>query len=135
MDSIRSFKKHHTNTFNLSFHVLCGIVYTSMCVHLIGVWSLIPYFLSLCYVFPEYMYVNICITTVLYVLNELYNKMKLSVPLKLGIVICFYMAPELSHWITGETTVLQLNNVSISSVIENFVFLLPLSILSFFIES
>lgn len=135
MESLYEFQKHHKNKANLAFHVLCGVAYTCMVFHAIGPLFIPPYVLYLCFMFPKYSVLHILIGIVLYVVQQvMFLHLNMSIYTKLAFIAFFYMAPELSHWATHEKTVLNVNDLSLKTVVENFLLLLPMSILSFINE-
>jgi len=131
MEAIRSFKEHHKNQFNLTFHVICGMAYMGMVIHLVGPMFILPYCLYLCYLFPRYVPIHAAIGIMLYAIHNFMSLFSWPVKLKVMFIVFFYMAPELSHWLTSENTVLRVNDLSITSISENFFLLPPLSILSY----
>lgn len=144
------FRDHHKNKWNLGFHFLCGLIYTSIFLFLIGgmtgsIWPILIYGIVLLLLLPswEYLMVNMAIIVLLLFMNWLLMKIKINYaklsmasafPIILLIsIVLFYMAPELSHIATGEKTVLNWEGLSTSFIwrgIENFLFLFPYTVYS-----
>ena len=119
------FQQHHKRPVNIVFHILCGIVYISIFFTLFPRPAYYVYMLVTLVFFP---YVSIFI--VLASITFLRKYIVLSPILAICGTIGVYFLPELSHYITGEDTVLKINTVSAFDIIDNFFFLLPHSILA-----
>lgn len=144
------FRDHHKNKWNLGFHFLCGLIYTSIFLFLIGgmtgsIWPILIYGIVLLLLLPswEYLMVNMAIIVLLLFMTWLLMKIKMkyatvvfgsAFPIILLIaIIMFYMAPELSHMMTKEKTILTWEELSIAMLwkgIENFLFLFPYTVYS-----
>lgn len=132
-EGLKDFQKHHKNKWNLRFHVLCGIIYTSLLLSAFyGSWSIPIYILLLIGIFPRYLIENIGIGAILFIMHFIWISLGLSTLTKCLFAVLFYMAPELSHIGTGEATVLSvtkyINNPVL--ILENIVLLLPYSVYS-----
>lgn len=126
--SLKEFKKHHNNNANLFFHIFCGVIYTSLFLNIIGKPFLVAYIASLFCLFPKFLTENILIGFILVFANRLIDILQLTMFQKIVFVIITYMAPELSHWICNETTVLNIYDITFFSILENFLFILPWSV-------
>jgi hypothetical protein len=132
---IQEFKKYHKNKFNTSFHVICSIIYMSLFLSLFkGNIGLYIYGLLLILLFPKYiMYIlflclilSICIHYSRYICYNRYSSYsRFNQVISLGLILFFYLLPELSHQLTNEHTVLNIHALTFIDIIENF-FLLPL---------
>ena len=92
--------------------------------------------------FPIQIYILYCLITI-YVFPNIFVIIILSMIFFLRFVflgynnlygliaiLVVYSLPELSHYLTGEETVLNINNISIYDLFDNFFFLLPNSTLA-----
>ena len=119
------FQQHHKHPVNIVFHILCGIVYISLFFTLFPRPAYYAYVLVTLAFFPY-----ISVFTVLVLMTFLRKHLVLSPILSISGVVLIYLLPELSHYMTGEDTVLKINTVSAFDIIDNFFFLLPHSILA-----
>ena len=120
------FKKYHKNVCNVIFHIVCGFVYMSFFFSLFGDYKNI----ALC------VYFLLLLTTV-----NLMSAVLISIPIyyminnvisfssnNIYIFLLFYFLPELSHYLTNEKTVLNVENITALSLFANIFYLLPFSI-------
>jgi len=148
--SLEDFRDHHKNKWNLGFHFLCGLIYTSIFLFLLGgmtgaVWPILLYALLLIALVPswEYLMAIVLIIVLLLFMNWLLMKIKMKMKITtyfpiilMMVIVLFYMAPELSHMMTKEKTVLTWEGLSIVMLwkgIENFLFLFPYTVYSLFL--
>lgn len=127
------FSKAHKNTFNVLFHILCGMVYMSCFFKLFGKYE---FYALMCYavlLFISGANIGITILAALSILLTTYLcSTQLSKSHLLMIIVVAYIFPEFSHLATGEQTVLTTQNFSILSIVVNFFGLLPFSIYSLY---
>jgi hypothetical protein len=122
------FQKHHKNVANLLFHIACGIVYISLFFTLFPIELFLIYSITVLLLFPN-IAVALALPVVFYMRNY---SLAYKLPLNYVIPAIFigYCLPELSHYITGEKTVLKIHTVSVVDIIDNFFLLLPNSLLA-----
>lgn len=129
-EELVEFKKYHKNIYNVLFHILCGFVYMACIMenkyhmHLLVLYTLLILFTIN----------DILLTTVIFVvlLIMIYLLQKCNISSKklcMGFIL-FYFLPELSHYVTNEPTVLNVNNITPLNVFINIFYLLPFSIKS-----
>lgn len=129
-----NFKKHHKNIYNIYFHIICGLIFIPSLFLIFKKYSIILlliYYLLIIFTINNKI-VSTIILILVYIMLLILNSLNLSTN-KLGLIfILFYFLPELSHFLTKEATVLQMNNITILSIFINILYLLPFSILSLF---
>lgn len=128
--SLRDFKNHHKNPLNILFHIVCGIIYTSIFLHLLGRKFIILYILALVILFPHFLPEVVFIGFLLFFLNNILCLLSWSTKVNIVLILTAYFAPELSHWATHEPTVLKPHEMTCFSIFENFFLLLPFSVFS-----
>ena len=125
------FKKSHKNTYNISFHIFCGIIFMSFLLLACGTYkniALIIYSVMLLVTLKDNT-TAIYITCILYFLiNYIFNNLGLSSFYCIGFFLIFYLLPDLSHYLTKEKTVLTINNVTAITGFVNVFYLLPFSL-------
>lgn len=125
---IEDFQKHHRNTFNIAFHIGCGLLYMSLLLTLMPSWVFWLYVVVILVFFPS---LSVALGVgVLWVATQYIRSLRLPWTWTLLGVGIVYMLPELSHWITHEETVLQIKGLTALDIIDNFFFLYPQSILA-----
>jgi hypothetical protein len=120
------FIKHHKHPINIIFHIICGVIYISLFFSLFP--DLIYYAYCACVII---LFSNIAVglgLTIVFLLRA--RIVGISPGIAIGGVLLAYCLPELSHYFTGEGTVLNINTVSAADIVDNFFFLLPHSILA-----
>lgn len=130
MQGLDDFRTHHKNKANIVFHILCGMIYTSMLLYLLGPWTIFVYIGILSIMFPRYTPMFVVVLFILYSLSQVYNELKPSLYTITFTALLFYMAPELSHYAVNEKTVLNGQNIGPVTIIENVFMLLPYSIIA-----
>ena len=128
------FYNSHKNIYNLSFHIFCGFMYMSLLFSLSKKYKnslLIMYVLLMFFLFQN-LFLIFIIFIILFTLLFIINKYKLSFTNSFLLFFSFYFLPELSHILTNEPTVLNLNNITPLSIFTNVFCLLPFSLMSLF---
>jgi hypothetical protein len=129
--SLADFRKHHQNPYNIAFHVICGLVYTSLLFSIVGglmAWALLALYVgTLVILFPTCFLVTTAMGGMLGTLLVAEGLLGLPALLKIMLAGIFYMAPELSHMWTGERTVLRRDTLTLALALENVLLLLPYS--------
>lgn len=129
IQELDEFKKYHKNKFNIYFHIICGLIYMTLLIGLNKKYSnilLLIYSLLLLTI----LNINKVLIIILFMYISLLQIKKLSFNNKITLIIIFYLLPELSHHITNEPTVLNIENLNPISLVINIFYLLPFSILS-----
>lgn len=126
--SLKDFKKHHQNKLNVFFHIVCGFLYMSLFFNIVKKPFIVIYITVLIYLFPKFLMENILVGFILIFINHLIDILQITFYWKIVFLLIAYMAPELSHWICNEPTVLNINKITFFSIFENFFLLLPWSI-------
>lgn len=122
------FQDHHKNRLNILFHILCGLLYLSFLFSLLPSWTLWIYSGIVLYYFPHLSALFGLI--VLFISIPIVNQLRLSTFTRLVLLVVIYFLPEVSHFLTRESTVLQLDSLTLYDCIDNFFFLYPQSLLS-----
>lgn len=128
--SLEDFKKHHKNPFNIFFHIVCGMIYISIFLYLLGRNFIILYILVLIVLFPSFLPEVFFIGLILVFLHNILCLLSWPTWFNVMLILITYFAPELSHWATHEPTVLKPQEMTVLSIFENFFFLLPFSVFS-----
>lgn len=125
------FEKHHKNLYNIEFHVFCGIVYMTFLIL-----SLKEYKYELFVIYSALIYrtfeTPFLTYPVLLIMIEYFSRVN-DYTKSLNSLYCFiiffvfYFGPELSHILTNEKTVLNMNNITPFTAFVNVFYLLPFS--------
>ena len=121
------FKMYHKNIFNIKFHILCGLVYMTFLL-LLDKSCRYNFFIIYSLMIIMTFKTSYSVFFVLYILMEYFSKKNITFNNLIFIIIIFYMLPEVSHYLTNEKTVLNINNLTPISVIINVLYLLPFSV-------
>jgi hypothetical protein len=124
----RDFQTHHKKTFNILFHIGCGLVYMSLFLSLFPTEGLWIYGAIVFVLFPH-LYVFLGLVALSFG-TQWVRSLRLGFEKTLLLLVLFYFLPEVSHWITKEETVLKMESISIFDIIDNFFFLYPHSLVS-----
>ena len=124
---LKDFKIHHKNPFNIKFHILCGFTYMTF---LLLLFKSFRYEVLILYSFLISRTINIPHVTylLLFISMEIFYKKNISLNNSFLLIMIFYLLPELSHYITNEKSLLNINTLTPFSVIINILYLLPFSI-------
>jgi hypothetical protein len=128
--ALNDFREHHKNKINIVFHIFCGLVYVSLLLHLFGPIGVVAYTIFICICQPKFTAIFLALGTLLYLLHTVYKEVHLNTVSIFIICLVAYFAPEVSHLLTKENTVLDINSITLYSLVENFVMLLPYSIIT-----
>jgi hypothetical protein len=129
-DEWDEFKKHHKNIYNILFHILCGFIYMSVIFLLFKSYkniALIVYILLL-FISKINIYIIFVIFISIYIIINYLIKNNIKSLYLIILFIIFYFLPDLSHYLTNEKTVLNINNITFIKIFLNIFYLLPLSI-------
>lgn len=142
-NELNEFKKFHKNKFNVIFHIICGIFFMSFLLLKCGNYknvALLLYLILLFFTLKTTNLPNICdlntnmniiIGIILFLLiNGLLDEFKFTQFYLSILFLFFYFLPDVSHYLTNEKTVMNINNITFFSAFVNIFYLLPFSILS-----
>jgi hypothetical protein len=123
------FRQYHKNIYNIIFHILCGIFYITAFFLLFGKYK---YIFLIIYSFILLITIQnittmLKIFTIIYIILLITDKNIFNFKYLITIIIIFYFLPELSHYITNENTILNINNITPINILFNFFYLLPFS--------
>ena len=124
------FEKYHKNVYNIYFHIACGFIFMTFLFLLLKNYSYYLLFLySLLLLFTIHnLFVAFGIFVILFGMIYVIQKYNLSFFSKLILFVIFYFLSSLSHFITGETTILNMKNLTIYSILINTLYFIPFSI-------
>ena len=124
------FEKYHKNVYNIYFHIACGFIFMTFLFLLLKNYSY--YLLSLYSLLLLFTIHNLSVAfgifVILFGMIYVIQKYNLSFFSKLIIFVIFYFLSSLSHFITGETTILNMKNLTIYSILINTLYFIPFSI-------
>jgi hypothetical protein len=129
------FKLYHRNKYNISFHIFCGITYMSLFFILfnkkknviLGLYLLLLLF-TVSNIYIVILLSLILILTVNIISLNISKKSSLNKYI-FGLIILFYFLPDLSHYLTREKTVMNINNITPFTIFINIFYLLPFSLM------
>lgn len=121
------FALHHNNMINIIVHILSGILYMSSLNVLSKNRLIYWYILLLLLTYDEYIIIIVSLYYIHLSTNSFISK-KISRPSCIIIFLagCF-LFPEISHIVTNEDTILNIDNITIDKVIINIIYFLPFS--------
>lgn len=128
------FEKYHKNIYNIYFHIICGFIFMTFLFLLSNNYSnilLIIYSLLLQFTIYN-LYVTFIIFIIIYFMIYFIKKYKLKKANIFLLFLVFYFLPDLSHYLTNESSMLNINNITPLSLFTNIFYLLPFSIMSLF---
>jgi len=120
------FQRYHKNIYNILFHLFCGLVYMSLFFSLFPAYVYLVYFIFTMYLFPN---LSVFLALSLVALARMYPH-KMSVKITVIAIFIFYFLPDVSHYLTGEETVLNIHTVTPLDLVDNFFLLLPHTMLA-----
>lgn len=126
------FEKYHKNMYNIYFHVVCGFIFMTFLFLLLNTHSnilLILYSLLILFTINN-LFITFIIFIVLFVMLYFIKKNKFNTSIILLLFLVFYFLPDLSHYLTNEPSMLNINNITLLSLFTNIFYLLPFSIMS-----
>jgi hypothetical protein len=128
------FQKYHKNIYNIYFHIFCGFIFMTFLLSLLNNYSYILLFLySLLLLFTiNNLYITLTIFIILFIMIYFIKKYNISFLNKLIIFIIFYFLSSLSHFLTGEETVVKISNLTIYSILINTFYFIPFSLFCLF---
>lgn len=121
------FKSYHQNKYNLIMHILSGILYMGS-LNVLTNGNLLPYYVFFLLLTHErisslssFLYIKVG-STILMFINVSTNALIL-----MFLLGCFIF-PEISHYVTNEKTLLNMQNATPVKVATNIIYFLPFSI-------
>lgn len=125
------FKTYHKNIYNLVFHILCGFIFMTFLFLLSENYSNILLFIySLLLLFTIHnLLITFIIFIILFITVRFVNKYKFKTVNIFLLFLVFYFLPDLTHYLTNEPSVLNMNNITPLSLFTNVFYLLPFSIM------
>lgn len=124
------FEKHHRNIHNIYFHIFCGFIFMTFLVSLSKSYSfmfLIFYTFLILFTINDFV-ITFLIFIILFIMVSRINKYDFSFLSKFVIFIVFYFLSSLSHFLTGEPTILNISKLSVYEVLINTFYFIPFSI-------
>jgi hypothetical protein len=128
-NDFKEFEKYHKNIYNIEFHIICGFIFMTSLFILSRKYSkllIIIYSLLLLFTINNILIVLI-IFIILFIMVYYASKYNISKITILVLFIVFYFLPDLSHYLTKEPTLLNINNINPINIITNILYLLPFS--------
>ena len=125
------FRKHHKNIYNIFFHIFCGFIFMTFLFLFSKNYSnllLILYSLLILFTINNF-FITFIIFIILFLMIFLLKEYDISLSIKLIIFFIFYFLSSLSHYLTGEETILNIDNITIYSITINTLYFIPFSIL------
>jgi hypothetical protein len=125
------FEKYHKNMYNIYFHIVCGFIFMTFLFLLSKNDSNLLLFLySLLILFTIHnLFITFTIFIILFIIIYFIKKHKLINTNIFLLFLVFYFLPDLSHYLTNETSMLNINNITPLSIFTNIFYLLPFSIM------
>jgi hypothetical protein len=128
------FEKYHKNMYNIYFHIVCGFIFMTFLFLLSKNDSNLLLFLySLLILFTIHnLFITFTIFIILFIIIYFIKKHKLINTNIFLLFLVFYFLPDLSHYLTNEPSMLNINNITPLSLFTNIFYLLPFSIMCLF---
>jgi hypothetical protein len=125
------FEKYHKNIYNIYFHILCGFIFMTFLFLLSSNYSntLVFLYSLLLLISINNLIVTFIIFIILFIMVYLVKKYKFNTLNIFLLFLVFYFLPDLSHYLTKEPSMLNLNNITPLSLFTNIFYLLPFSIM------
>ena len=122
------FKLYHKNPFNLTLHVISGIVYMSALNILIYDGCCLPLYLCVI-LYTNKWVISIITFNSIFIGSSLLKKYNILYSMHLIVIflIFCFIVPGLSHYITNEKQVLNKKSFTLKKLIINILFFLPFS--------
>jgi hypothetical protein len=125
------FEKYHKDIFNIYFHIVCGFIFMSFLFLLSTNYSYVLLFLysALLLFTIQNLFITFLIFIILFFMVYFIKKYKLKKINIFLLFLVFYFSPDLSHYLTNEPSMLNINNITPLSLFTNIFYLLPFSII------
>ncbi len=125
------FEKHHKNMYNIFFHIVCGFIFMTFLFLLLNPYSnilLILYSLLILFTIHN-LFITFIIFIIVFVMVYFIKKNKFNTTNIFLLFLVFYFLPDLSHYLTNEPSMLNINNITPLSLFTNIFYLLPFSVM------
>lgn len=125
------FEKYHKNIYNIYFHILCGFIFMTFLFLLSKNYSnslLFIYSLLILFTINN-LFITLIIFIILFGMLYFIKKYKLTTTHIFLLFLVFYFLPDLSHYLTNESSMLNINNITPLSLFTNIFYLLPFSVM------
>ena len=125
------FEKYHKNIYNIYFHIVCGFIFMTFLFLLSKNYSnLLLFIYSLLIFFTIHnIFITFIIFFITFIMINYVKKHKLTLSNIFLLFLSFYFLPDLSHYLTNEPSMLNINNITPLSLFTNIFYLLPFSIM------
>jgi hypothetical protein len=125
------FEKYHKDIFNVYFHIVCGFIFMSFLFLLSTNYSFVLLFLysTLLLFTIQNLFITFLIFIILFFMVYFIKKYKFKKINIFLLFLVFYFSPDLSHYLTNEPSMLNINNITPLSLFTNIFYLLPFSII------
>jgi hypothetical protein len=125
------FEKYHKNIYNIYFHILCGFIFMTFLFLLskkysyilLSFYTLLILFTTHNFLISFYIYISI------YFLIYFIKQFNFNKTITFVLFFIFYFLPDLSHFLTNEPSMLNMDNLTPLSLFTNIFYLLPFSLL------
>jgi uncharacterized membrane protein YGL010W len=127
---LTEFRRYHRNPYNVWFHILCGCIYMAALLNLGGAYRYVltaAYGILIAATMGDVRTAILSTGAIIVVMQSLPH---LTPAALAGLAFVAYMAPEVSHYATGEPAVLTLDSITPFTAFVNVVYLLPFSMKS-----
>lgn len=125
------FEKYHKNIYNIYFHIVCGFIFMTFLFLLCNNYSnvlLIIYSFLLLFTIHNLL-ITFIIFFILFFMVYLLEKYKFKPENIFLLFLVFYFLPDISHYLTNEPSMLNINNITPLSLFTNIFYFLPFSIM------
>jgi len=125
------FEKYHKNIYNIYFHILCGFIFMTFLFLLSKKYSYILLsFYTLLILFTTHNFlISFSIYIFIYFLIYFIKQFNFNKTITFVLFFIFYFLPDLSHFLTNEPSMLNMDNLTPLSLFTNIFYLLPFSLL------
>ena len=123
------FKKYHKNIYNIYFHIVCSFIFMTflLCNKNSNV-LLIIYSLLLLFTINKLL-ITFIIFIILFFMVYLVKKYNFKPENIFLLFLVFYSLPDLSHYLTNEPSMLNINNITPLSLFTNVFYFLPFTLM------
>ncbi len=136
-EEFSEFKLYHKNIYNIYFHIFCGFLFMSFFLLLFKKnknVALLIYSVLILFTINN-IFLSGIIFILLFTLINIVFKNFTSTKINVFLFVLFYFLPDLSHYLTNEKTVLNINNLTFLKIFLNIFYLLPYSIMCYLISN
>lgn len=125
------FEKYHKNIYNIYFHILCGFIFMTFLFLLSKKYSyiLLSFYILLILFTTHNFLISFSIYIFIYFLIYFIKQFNFNKTITFVLFFIFYFLPDLSHFLTNEPSMLNMDNLTPLSLFTNIFYLLPFSLL------